>query len=68
MDGAQLLQEVITALLKEGKKASEIHNLLLTHFQELERNMGGGAQPSQLDITTEPDCVLPGHWPEPPPT
>lgn len=51
MDGVQLLQETITALLAEGKEASEIHSLLV----------------ERLGLTTEPDCGLPGHWPEPPP-
>ena len=51
MDGAQLLQEAITALLAEGKKASEIYSLLM----------------ERLGLTTEPDCTLPGHWPNPPP-
>ena len=67
MTGAQLLQDAINALLAEGKKASEIHSLLLNHLDALWHNMGGGAHSSQFDLTTEPDCVIPGHWPEPPP-
>ena len=50
MDGTQLLQDAINALLAEGKSTSEIHSLLV----------------ERLGLTTEPDCTLPGHWPEPP--